>query len=140
MDEINSINKKPIQETIIKAKQDKITTEIDDILNEIPIENKKPEKKQKSKKELIKKKPISSNKKKYSLIAFLMGLFIIGIILFLLFSFFLNDCTCENIVNNIITPVDGYISFDLIKEQITKQGYIEITKDEVTLKLAPYIK
>jgi len=129
---IEVFNKQPIEEKISQGKENNKRNEIDKIITELPIEDKKPKKE-------TGKKPNLSKVFKNKII--LYGSIGIGLVLLSLFLFTSSSCNCPIIENTTeVSCPDGSISFDLIREQIINKGYAEITDGSSTIKLSPYIE
>lgn len=124
---MNRIMNQNIEETISKAKQDKRTNEINNILKELPIEENE------SKIKETKLPKILSNK------YFIYGAIAV-VVLILLLALWPSTPDCPVINNQSIISSKGGISFDMVKQQILTNGYAEITDGSLTIKLAPYIK
>ena len=136
------VNKKPIEdiklieEKIIQEKEDKKVEEIDNILMELPMKDVEPKKIITSDKKKSKVPKIFSNK------IFKYGVIVIGVILLCIFLFSSPNCECIPIegTTNVSCPEEGLISYDSIKQQILDKGYAEITDNDSTIKLSPYIQ
>jgi len=119
-----------------------IDKELDDIIGEMPIEEKKQkirEKRQQLHEPIGPEKPskgpidyIKSKRKGIIIVIAVIALLLIGTLLF-------GPLTCDGQQDSNKTCDSGdQISFSTIKQQIITKGYAEIGGEGVTMKVSPY--